>query len=223
MIEAAEFNEFPKMSRLRRDAVISEKIDGTNGQVYIRPAPEDYNPDDPANVGIWLRDGMLIRAGSRTQWVAPGKNTDNHGFALWVLEHAQELVKLGPGRHFGEWWGSGIQRGYGLPKGEKRWSLFSVLRWCKAGETPQRIPTADPRIEKYQEVLPGCCHLVPVLHRGMFSTEACGTALERLRTLGSEASPGFMKPEGIVVFHTVGNVGFKQTLEKDDVPKSKAN
>jgi hypothetical protein len=28
-----------------------------------------------------------------------------------------------------------------------------------------------------------------------------------------------MKPEGIVVFHVAGNVGFKKTLEKDDVPK----
>ncbi len=31
-----------------------------------------------------------------------------------------------------------------------------------------------------------------------------------------------MKPEGIVVFHIAGNVGFKRTLEKDDEPKSLA-
>jgi hypothetical protein len=28
-----------------------------------------------------------------------------------------------------------------------------------------------------------------------------------------------MKPEGVVVFHTAGNVGFKRTLEKDEMPK----
>jgi len=30
-----------------------------------------------------------------------------------------------------------------------------------------------------------------------------------------------MKPEGIVVFHVAGNVGFKKTIEKDGLPKSK--
>ena len=29
-----------------------------------------------------------------------------------------------------------------------------------------------------------------------------------------------MKPEGIVVFHIAGNVGFKKTIEKDEVPKT---
>jgi hypothetical protein len=36
---------------------------------------------------------------------------------------------------------------------------------------------------------------------------------------GSKAAPGFMKPEGIVVFHVAGNVGFKKTIEKDEEPK----
>jgi len=29
-----------------------------------------------------------------------------------------------------------------------------------------------------------------------------------------------MKPEGVVVFHIAGNLGFKKTIEKDEVPKS---
>lgn len=29
-------------------------------------------------------------------------------------------------------------------------------------------------------------------------------------------------PEGVVVFHTAGNVGFKKTVEKDEVPKALA-
>lgn len=36
---------------------------------------------------------------------------------------------------------------------------------------------------------------------------------------GSVAAPGFMKPEGIVIFHVQGNFGLKKTLEKDEVPK----
>jgi H+/gluconate symporter-like permease len=32
-----------------------------------------------------------------------------------------------------------------------------------------------------------------------------------------------MKPEGIVVFHTAGNVGFKKTLDNDGIPKSLAS
>jgi hypothetical protein len=29
-----------------------------------------------------------------------------------------------------------------------------------------------------------------------------------------------MNPEGIVCFHTAANIGFKKTLEKDELPKS---
>ena len=45
-------------------------------------------------------------------------------------------------------------------------------------------------------------------------------ALDELREYGSLAAPGFMRPEGIVIFHTAGSVGFKRTLEKDNQPKS---
>ena len=38
----------------------------------------------------------------------------------------------------------------------------------------------------------------------------------------SLAAPGFMRPEGIVVFHVAANTAFKQTLEKDGEPKSRA-
>lgn len=193
-----EFIEFPKMARLSRECLVTEKIDGTNAQIYITD------------------DGRML-VGSRTRWITP--ESDNHGFARWAMEHRDELLQLGPGRHFGEWWGSGIQRGYGLQKGEKRFSLFNVTRWCLAGETPQRILTADPRIEKYQDVLPACCHLVPVLRQGVFDTRMCDEALNELREKGSLAAPGYMKPEGIVVFHIAGNVGFKKTLDKDDAPK----
>lgn len=199
--DAAEFVKFPKMARLSRDMLITEKIDGTNGCIYVG---ED--------------DEFLV--GSRTRWITPEQ--DNHGFAKWAYEHKEELIYgLGTGRHFGEWWGSGIQRGYGLPKGEKRFSLFNVQRWCEHDDEPQRIITGDPRQEKWQERLPECVGLVPILYRGPFSTTIAECVLNDLEREGSSASPGFLFPEGVVVFHTAGNVGFKKTLVDDDAGKWK--
>lgn len=189
------------MARLSREVIITEKIDGTNAQILI------------------TEDGDIF-AGSRNRWITP--QNDNFGFAVWVEAHKDELMQLGPGRHFGEWWGSGIQRGYGLPAGEKRLSLFNVIRWCLHGTEPGFIPTGDPRVVKTQDVLPPCVGLVPVLFRGTFRTEWVDRYLDVLARYGSRAAPGFMKPEGIVVFHTAANVGFKKTLEKDELPKSKA-
>jgi len=199
-IQPVPFVEFPKMARLNRECIITEKIDGTNACIHI------------------TEDGQLL-TGSRTRWITPAD--DNYGFARWAQEHREQLLTLGHGTHFGEWWGSGCQRGYGLKNGEKRWSLFNVARWCLAGQEPQRIPTADPRNEKYQQVLPECCHLVPVLYRGLFDTTIVREMVEYLRRHGSQAAPGFMKPEGVVCYHVAGNVGFKTTLEKDDEYKGK--
>ena len=196
----AEFKEFSKIGRLSREIIVTEKIDGTNAQVLI------------------TEDGRIF-FGSRTRWITPAD--DNFGFARWATEHTDELMKLGIGRHYGEWWGNGIQRGYGLPRGEKRFSLFNVSRWCLHGQEPAVIATPDPRITKMQDVLPECVGLVPTLFRGMFNAGPISTAIERLRTLGSVAAPGFMKPEGVVVFHTSNGALFKKTLEHDEVPKSK--
>ena len=194
-----EFSEFPKMARLSRECIITEKIDGTNAQIYI------------------TEDGQFF-TGSRTRWITP--DNDNFGFSAWAHAHKEELMKLGPGRHFGEWWGSGIQRNYGLTNGERRFSLFNVQRWCLHNQEPEQIKTADPRVVKMQEELPACVGLVPVLYRGKFQTNLCVSALSDLHYRGSQAAPGFMNPEGIVCFHTAANIGFKKTLEKDEIPKS---
>ncbi len=212
-----EFKPFPKMPRLSREVIITEKIDGTNASILIT----EGSPDDPKAIAAWHDYGtqtdMVMYAGSRTRWITP--QDDNHGFAAWSAAKSIHLKDLGPGHHFGEWWGSGIQRGYGLQKGEKRFSLFNVARWALHGTEPQQIPTADPRIVKMQDALPACCGLVPVLYRGMFCTEAADFCLTRLKCEGSMAAPGFTKPEGIVVFHIAGNFGFKKTIEKDSEPK----
>jgi hypothetical protein len=194
-----DFVEFPKMARLNRDCVITEKIDGTNSCIRI------------------TEDGQFL-TGSRHRWITPGD--DNYGFSKWANEHKDELMQLGVGTHFGEWWGSGCQRGYGLQKGEKRFSLFNTLRWCLHGQEPKKIPSQDPRSEKQQGILPACCYLVPVLYQGLFDTRIVNECVDRLRVDGSLASPGFRNPEGVVCFHMAGNVGFKVTLHKDSQRKS---
>lgn len=190
-----QFVSFPKMPRLHREIVITEKLDGTNAQVYLT---FDDPPKGTPVVAVVLTEvgPMSIYAGSRNRWITP--ENDSFGFARWVSDNAEELVKLGPGRHFGEWWGKGIHRGYGLS--ERRFSLFNVTRWSAP---------------------PACCHVVPVLYTGPFDLNEVENVAAHLRRNGSEAAPGFDKPEGIVVFHTAANVAFKQTLEDDDVPKSK--
>jgi len=191
-----EFVEFPKIPRLSRDMIITEKIDGTNGCVCVG------------------EDGEFL-VGSRTRWITP--ENDNHGFAAWAYAHKDELIAgLGKGRHFGEWWGSGIQRGYGLPKGEKRFSLFNVTRWCLHGTEPQDLATQDPRITKKQDVLPACVGLVPVLFRGPFNTPNVLIVMDMLSYGGSLAAPGFMNPEGIVIFHVAQGNLFKKTFKNDE-------
>lgn len=211
------FEPFPKIPRLFRECLVTEKIDGTNATIAII---EDGGQPFREAICSWHQDGASwsMLAGSRTRWITP--QNDNHGFARWVEEHQRSLMALGPGVHRGEWWGSGIQRGYGLK--EKRLSLFNVSRWCLHDQEPRRIPSQDPRIEKWQDVLPACVGLVPVLYQGHFSTRTVEGCCNRLLVQGSLAAPGFQKPEGVVVFHTAANAGFKVTLEKDDEPKSTA-
>ena len=189
----AEFQGFPKIARYSRDVIVTEKIEGTNACVYVG------------------EDGEFL-TGCRTRWITP--EADNFGFSRWAHDHQAELMQLGPGRHFGEWWGQGIQRNYGLK--EKRFSLFNVTRWCLHGETPNVIPTLDPRVTKVQEVLPACVGLVPVLFEGPFDLLSVDALMRDLGSVGSVAAPGFMKPEGIVIYHTAAKVGLKKTFDKDE-------
>jgi hypothetical protein len=205
------FVEFEKIARLNREVVITEKIDGSNAQVHIRAAEGQPEYGFDAEITI-AGEPHYIRAGSRNRWIAHVGSDDLNGFGRWVLENRSELALLGPGAHFGEWWGQGIQRKYGLQ--EKRWSLFNVGRWVGHG-------TDTPLTEKQQKA-PYCCHVVPVLFQGIGMEYGVQSALGELRNSGSHAAPGFMQPEGIVVFHTASRNLFKVTLERDEEPKSKA-
>jgi hypothetical protein len=173
------FVEFPKISRYSREVVVTEKIDGTNAQIYINDTMTE------------------VFAGSRSRWITP--EDDNFGFARWVADHRDDLLALGPGSHFGEWWGAGIGRRYDLK--EKRLSLFNVHRWAEVTTRP------------------ACCDVVPVLWRGPFDALDVNLLLLKLKSEGSIAAPGFMRPEGIVIFHTAAQWLLKKTIDKDDSPK----
>ena len=173
-----EFVAFRKIPRLYREAVISEKLDGSNAIVHIA-------------------DDGTVTAGSRNRWLSA--EHDNHGFYAWVQDNKDDLLSLGPGYHYGEWWGRKILRGYGLK--EKRFSLFNTTRWT-------------------DDVRPSCCHVVPVLWQGPFDIDAVRWTLIQLRDGGSRAAPGYMNPEGIVLFHEASNHLYKVTIEGDGKPKS---
>jgi hypothetical protein len=207
-----DFQDFPKMARLARDCIVTEKIDGTNAQIFIRPG----FAGTPNAVATWFdaesATDMVMFAGSRSRLITP--DDDNFGFAAWVHANAEDLKKLGAGRHFGEWWGAGIQRRYGLD--EKRFSLFNTSRWHDADGV-----AAGEGLDG-RTYAPSSCHVVPLLLGGLFKTEAIDACLDLLRERGSYAAPGFMKPEGVVVYHIAAGTGFKKTLEKDEVPKAVA-
>ena len=262
----SEFQEFPKVPRLNRDVVITEKIDGTNAQVLVEQLDRGADLSAFAHetdlvAAIDVDDApYLVRAGSRSRWLRPGKQ-DNHGFSAFVAANAESLVRaLGAGRHYGEWWGLGINRGYGL-KG-KVFSLFNVSRWGEAAGylDPRCAVPFDPgvaqqpdaahkyvrgakvcRCREAREAISlnldgGRVRSVPVLYEGPWHIPyevaspgmppklvhpgggewAPKYCLNLLREHGSVAAPGFTKPEGVVVYHTAGNLLFKATLEGDE-------
>ncbi len=177
---AITFEPFQKIGRLSRGMVITEKIDGTNASIIINEEGE-------------------FGCASRTRLITP--EDDNFGFAKWAYEHKDELMQLGPGRHFGEWWGEGIQRRYGIVG--KRFSLFNTGRWLT---NPDR---------------PACVDVVPLLYVGDFDMTKALEVMRELGTKGSAASPGFMRPEGVVIYHAGTRSLFKKTFEKDDAGKGK--
>jgi hypothetical protein len=200
---AITFEGWPKTPRLFRDCIITEKIDGTNAAVII----EEGHPSDDQEgyvAGVDLAGQFFkVAAQSRTRLITPGKSTDNFGFAAWVAENADQLARLlGPGRHFGEWWGKGIQRGYGLD--ERRFSLFNVGRYGTLAEQSG-----------------GLLHTVPVLYQGPFDTETVVAELTSLAQFGSRAAD-FATPEGVVVYHAAARQVFKVLIENDDQPKGRS-
>lgn len=171
-----EFKHWPKIPRIENEAwAITEKIDGTNGVIAI---DEDNH----------------IYVGSRNRWL--DLHDDNHGFYKWTMENEEDLLKLGPGYHYGEWYGQGIQRGYGLK--EKRFALFYLSKTA---------------------IKPDCCEIVSTINvfdhdKGMRGLRtAIWLSLDLLQTAGSVHVPGYTKPEGIIIRSFLTGQRYKYILE----------
>lgn len=214
-----DYPAFKKIPRLYREVTITEKIDGSNGLIYIEDKSNWFDPtiDEPyynEELGISYFYGsddqhtLTVRAGSKNRWLSPTKGNDNFGFAAWVRDNAETLLKLGPGHHYGEWFGAGIQRRYGLD--EKYFALFNTAR--------------------YQEFIAdgnwlGTLTTVPTIFVATHSDKLVQAALDRLELGGSIISgslgvQAFQKAEGVIVRHSQSGALYKVLLENDDVPKS---
>jgi hypothetical protein len=190
-----EFVEWPKTPRLFRDIVITEKIDGTNAAIHVSP------------------DGQ-VAAQSRKRLITP--ESDNYGFARWVHDNAADLAYiLGPGLHFGEWWGQGIQRRYGMET--KRFSVFNTARWLALDDDLSSMFLRADSAGMAEQI-----DAVPELYSGTFDEAWIRRCLRELSERGSVAAPGFMNPEGICVYHTQTRSVFKVTLDNYDAGKWEA-
>lgn len=204
---------WPKTPRLNRGMLVTEKIDGTNCAVIIKPLPEDLldvvamaeygQIVDLGERGV--EESYVVTAQNRERLLQPGP-ADSFDFAKWVWRHAEDLaLALGPGYHYGEWWGGGIQRKYGLNKADKRFALFDVKRYSEIDFASYDLPNVAT---------------VPVLGTGPFDTTTVNIHVALLREGGSVAVPGYMKPEGVIVLHEASGQYFKVTCERDEEPKS---
>lgn len=174
----SEYPSYGKTPRWNKPIIVTEKIDGTNGLVFISPEGQ-------------------VRAGSRNRWLDAGM-PDNHGFGAWVRANADALVaELGPGHHYGEWWGKGINRRYG--DAPRTFSLFNAEWWSEASLS--------------------VCSVVPII--GSFdrpdSLEIAAIVAELKRT-GSRVAPG-CSAEGVIVRFSVNGQVYKVLCENDEIPK----
>lgn len=163
------FRAWPKTPRVEnKKEFYTEKIDGTNACIIIH---EDQ-----------------LYTQSRNRMIVPGD--DNFGFAQWAYENSDELKQLGEGYHYGEWWGAGVGRRYGME--EKVFSLFNTRRWG-----PHNPNT------------PACCRVVPTIHANSLEE-----ARKQLIEGGSLAAPGFMNVEGVIVYEDNTNTYWKSIINK---------
>lgn len=190
VLPMAEFVPFPKMPRLNREMQITEKVDGTNACIVIVP-------EDEFDTSVFAQ--------SRKRLITPDE--DNAGFARWVHDNRGELEDLlGPGRHFGEWYGSSIQGNpYNLD--HKRFALFDPLRYrCWEGT---HVMVGEAMV-----------HAVPLLYIGPFNSTVVNMYAQNLKSAGSQLPDCEGRPaEGVVVWHEAARQSFKVTCHADEKPK----
>jgi hypothetical protein len=219
-----EFKAFPKIENMGKVFMqITQKIHGTNAQVFIYPETRVLEVIRPGTMTLeearlkypnsdislapatsdetWIVEKSLqLICGSRTRWIYPGD--DNYGFAAFVHSHKEEFIqKLGPGQHFGEWAGLRINSGEGLD--HKVFVLFDF--WKYPPERP----------------LPPGCVVVPVLYQGKMDLAKIDEVMEDLKTNGSKLAPGFMRPEGVVVMAM--GVRYKKVFKAEETAWKKGD
>ncbi len=165
-----EFQPFPKIPRFDRlfgRCIVTEKINGSNASIKL----------------AWVDEVLqIIGVGSRKRWITPEK--DNFGFAQFVQNNEEDILQLGEGHHFGEWFGSGIQSTYNLD--EKRFALFNTRRWNE--DNPNR---------------PDCCTVVPELYGGEFNFKILKEITDALEKTGTHIEGHglpYYPAEGVVVY-----------------------
>lgn len=187
-----EFESFGKIERYEKaNATITEKIDGSNACIVI----------DETGVA-------LIQ--SRKRALNVGKQNDNFGFAQWVRGNEQEIIAFfGHGRHYGEWFGCGIQRGYGMR--ERCFAPFNT------GLFP------EDRVDWIDGVVP-----TPVLWQGMLCDLSAGVeeSMDILANEGSQTKPGFAwTAEGCMIWSRATGylkVPFEGAHKWEQLPKGVA-
>jgi hypothetical protein len=189
-----EFKAFEKIPALHKiEMAITQKLHGSNAVVAIEEVLDINSATDPTELLEIDTKIFRLQCGSRTRWIKP--TDDNYGFATFVNQHREEFIrKLGAGVHFGEWIGLGINSGEGLD--HKVFVLFDF--WKYPPERP----------------LPPNTVVVPVLYRGSLNTSKIDECMSDLKTNGSKLSPGFNRPEGIVI--TILGQRIKKVFEAED-------
>jgi hypothetical protein len=203
---------FGSIPRLHRDVTITEKIDGTNGLISIEEVDADEAAfqeavaSDDSVVVHQVDRFYVVKAGSRNRWLRRG--ADNYGFCQWVFNNSTLLASdLGPGLHYGEWFGKGIQHGYGLT--EKYFALFNSHRWEDA-----EFITPNLTVVPVLATTTGH-NLNRRVQEWLAALDAHGSAVAN--RLGVQTK---VKAEGVIVYHSASGHYYKATVENDATPKS---
>lgn len=183
---SVEFKPWPKIYRENSNIIISEKIDGSTGCIIINDWYDTVSNKDRLEV---------VGVQSRKRLITP--LDDNYGFAAWVYDNQNELLKLGPGYHYGEWAGPGINKNR-HKLNEKRFFMFNTLRW---GDHNPNTPDV--------------CDVVPVLYEGEGEPGIIQDVMNDLLLVRSQQG---INPEGVVVFNKSTQLMTKYTYE---APKGK--
>jgi hypothetical protein len=193
-----DFKAYPKTHRIGTEQyTITEKVDGTNGVVYVHKAkPADFR------VG---KDRSYVKAGSRSRWLEDdgSKKWDNHGFGEWVMENERALIELPEGFHYGEWYGRGINRNYGLK--DRRFMLFDYARYDKLITNNNILGDLIETETVLADVV-----TYDYLSIAIKLNSAC------LSVEGSVHVRGFSDPEGLIIRSKLRPAVYKYIIRKDE-------